>query len=74
MVWIHTSRIIVLAGLEFVGYPQQGIPATTPPAMGEGDEGVLRERLCRKALPAIDFLLKLLYNSKTLSNTMSGFR
>lgn len=35
MVWIYTSWIIVLAGMEFVRYLQEGIPAQTADAVGD---------------------------------------
>ncbi|KAA0892166.1 YihY/virulence factor BrkB family protein [Oryzomonas rubra] len=35
MVWIYTSWIIVLAGMEFVRYLQEGIPARTADVVGD---------------------------------------
>jgi uncharacterized BrkB/YihY/UPF0761 family membrane protein len=36
MVWIYCCWIIVLSGMAFAGYLQDGMPATTPPATGSG--------------------------------------
>jgi YihY family inner membrane protein len=40
MVWIYTSWAIVLAGMEFVRYLEEGIPFSTPPA-ARGQRGNL---------------------------------